>query len=244
MASTFEGALTAFEREARDKALTEMPDEVRLAYRILELFIAGFNAVELGQKVVGYRRVIFSLAVHSFNTFRVAHEALLNGYPVQAIELARRLDEDLLTASYVEERPSEGRFFWAKKYEGKLSKKIPKFEDMRRWLEKQGPTGKKLMKHARYGYGAMSQVAHPRPAGLRLERRRTDEGADHYFVGGEFDGPRAMTAYYYLFLYGPMAAGLIGAFVRDRSWHEERQRVIGAAIEWLDRALARRTRKR
>ena len=89
------------EARARERVLRGLPTETELAFQVQGVCFEGLELLQALAPGRPWQRVVAGLATRSFNSIRMAHDAILSGYPVQAVILTRAVYEDLVTASYV-----------------------------------------------------------------------------------------------------------------------------------------------
>jgi hypothetical protein len=239
------------EAEARAATLAALPAAADLVNRILRTTAAGLDAVKEGQHPGKPRPrwldLRLLLATRSWNTVRVAHGALVNGYPVQAVILTRSALEDYAASRYVERDHRSARFF--------LSRKHAEYTGSKPWLGKPkkpkkpglGPQlgrtaqitalaggEKDALKSLTLLYHELSQVAHPLALGMALQKNETAE-TDEYHLGAGFRLDHALRTYWLLILVGTWNLGIIEGFVGDRApdWQGHLKQVYRDALAWV-----------
>lgn len=202
--------------------------EADMFWRAHDLACDGLRSLDgkrLGRRWHG---LLLRLAARSVNSLRATHELLLNGYPVQAITLARATQEAVITGAYIHKYPRQARFWLAKKYVGKASRKIPSFAAMRQDL------GGRLGKTEKEAYDLTSQFAHPRPGGLRYEIETVD-GVTTLLLGARFDTQLITAAYYVVLNYAVMTNTLVGVLARggNPEWGQCADAIDSEIASWI-----------
>jgi hypothetical protein len=170
------------------------PQEMELMSRTVKSFHEGFQWLDGKRITRRWHGLVLILAAKSFSSLLVAREALLNGYPEQAVILVRAVEEDVLTATYVGLHPREARYWTARKYtakkywSGRRCHEIPSLDKMRSAL------GSAQAKKNLENYQALSQFGHPKATGLRYIAIGKDQTTE-YRAGPGFDRRVAFVAY-------------------------------------------------
>lgn len=236
------------EREARRQIEQNLFLEKALTDRMLLL---SMRALELARGRRFKRQwllTIVNLTIHAINSFRVAHEALMNGYPAQSVGLARSTFEDYLAAKWISYYPKDARLWWARKY-GEYAGTLPgsrKRKPRKNSIKgrTQVPPVETLIKQAsnndvkseralKLVYHYLSQFSHPRYTGLAVEKN-DQPSQTYYYLGGEFRRDDALYAYNALMGVGVLVAQMAGGFAGsgDQDWMSELNRVNEAWITW------------
>lgn len=230
-------SITDAEQEARAKTEQDLPRECELALRILNLSLEGLSRLGKPKFSDSWLQVILELAMSSVNSYRVAHLALLSGYPADAIRTLRTVFENYLFAHDIVAKHEDADLLSDPKYVRYLGKlpglpgplegtAVPDPGDEEDLFIPDAP---KLIKRITHGddakcrellllYHWLSQVGHPRVLGLGLGRRESDEGV-YLYLGGEFRRDDALYAFNALLGLGTFVVEMVAGFLlNDAEW--------------------------
>jgi hypothetical protein len=137
--------------------------------RVLDVHVRGMDLLRGATIGEDWHHLMLALATCSYNSLLVGVTAIRDGFPVQAMILARAIYEDIQTADHIRANPSDRKFWLDLKYGAneKAAEEVPRFGSMRRSMPDQ-----QTARWLREAYFTLSQYSHPTARSLRAEWHR------------------------------------------------------------------------
>ena len=213
-------SLDEHEAETQVLTLADHANEIALLDRVLEHFLR--LDVLSGQKFESQaQRLILTLGVRSFNSLRCARDALLRGYYVQAMTLARAALEDWVTCLYVRKYPDEAQRWYE-------TDRPPSLGGMRRKLNHQ-----ELDATIKEAYDVLSKFSHP---SFRSVAASVDQTPGNTFLrlGGKYDAENFTGTIYAVIVEAMRMLRVPSIYVKRVSpeWVDTMRRIEQEVIQW------------
>jgi len=217
----------------RDFDFTLIDAAYPLLDRTLTLHAAGLRMLEGVRLDEDWHGVVLALMTRSFNSMHVARAAVRDGFPIQAVILARAVYEDVQTAEYVYNDPTKVKYWMDSKYaHWPAAGEVPSIATMQK-----ATAGGTMTPELRALYHWLSQLGHPKVTSVGAEIAIDPTGVAHFALGARSVSGQTLYALYCLLVTGGNALGkIVAAFVgsRDPVWRADFDAIRSEISAWAE----------